>query len=209
MPSARTKTSTQRFTEIADIKDNVVLLTNNHACIVIEVSSVNFSLLSGDEQNAKVYAYASLLNSLSFPIEIIIRSKAVEVKPYLDRLDEALQQTTNSQLGESIKQYKDFIQNLVSLTTVLDKQFYIVISYSTLEGGATKAAQTISANKNDLMQQAQTALNTKAETIIPQIERLALKTHVLEGETLIRFFHDIYNPEVISETTTEAGAKTP
>ena len=203
--SARsTKSSTQRFTEIADIKENIVLLTNSHACLVIEINSVNFSLLSAEEQNAKVYAYASLLNSLSFPIEIVIRSKAVAVQPYLDRLDEALHTTKNEYLAASIKQYKEFIQNLVKLTTVLDKQFYIVLSYSPYEAKATIKKTTLPTPpkpKSDLFEQAKISLNTKADTLIPQIERLSLKTNFLEGEQLIHFFHSLYNHEIISETT--------
>ncbi len=76
-PIRNTKNSTQRFTEIADIQGSIVTMNNGRSCIIIEVSSVNFALLSQEEQDTKVSAYASLLNSLSFPIEIIIRSKAV------------------------------------------------------------------------------------------------------------------------------------
>ncbi|HEV2339718.1 MAG TPA: hypothetical protein VGT05_03035 [Patescibacteria group bacterium] len=188
----REKSSTQQFTEIVDIKDNVVLLQGERACLIIQVSSVNFALLSADEQNAKVYAYATLLNSLSFPIEIIIRSKPVEIKPYLDRLDGALAQTHNTKLADSITKYKMFIENLVKLTTVLDKQFYFVISYSSLETGVKNFSH--SGGKNDFFLEAKAALITKAESLISQIDRLYLNPTILEKDALITFFHDVYNP---------------
>jgi len=52
--------STQKFTEIVDIVDDIVILEGGTACIVIEITASNFALLSEKEQDAKIYAYASL-----------------------------------------------------------------------------------------------------------------------------------------------------
>jgi len=48
---------------------------------------MNFELLSQEEQDAKIYAYSSLLNSLSFPIQVIVRSKRLDITAYLRQLD--------------------------------------------------------------------------------------------------------------------------
>ena len=86
--AARVKASTQQFTEVVDIIDNVVLLQGGLACVVINVTASNFALLSKKEQDAKIYAYASLLNSLNFPIQIIIRNQLVDITSYLKSLEE-------------------------------------------------------------------------------------------------------------------------
>ena len=66
--------TTQDFTDILDIVEDIVLFKGKNACCVLEVSSVNFFLLSADEQNAIIYVYMSLINSLSFAIQILIVS---------------------------------------------------------------------------------------------------------------------------------------
>lgn len=206
--------STQKFTEIRDIKDDIVLLKGGNSCIVIEVTSVNFTLLSPEEQDAKISAYASLLNSLSFPVQIVIRSKQIDIEPYLASLEYQVSQTQNSKLAGSIRRYKDFVSNLVKTTTVLDKKFYLIISYSSLEG-TIKTAGSIAIKEPDLAEfftQAKTALHTKLSSLLPEIDRLGLKTTVLQKEDLVHMFHDIYNPgqsfssEVVhSEILTKGG----
>ena len=74
--------STQKFTEIVDIIDNVVILEGGKACMIIEVTGTNFALLSQKEQDSKIFSYASLLNSLSFPLQILIRNKRVDISSY-------------------------------------------------------------------------------------------------------------------------------
>ena len=76
---ARNLPSTQKFIEITNIADDIVISSGGNACLVIEVSATNFALLSPEEQDAKIYTYASLLNSLSFPIQIVIRSKKLDI----------------------------------------------------------------------------------------------------------------------------------
>lgn len=195
--TAQPTASTQQFTEIRDIRDNIVFLSGNNACLIVKVMSVNFALLSKEEQDTKVYAYASLLNSLSFPIQIIVRSKQVEISPYLDSLDEEAKKTTNKKLAENITRYKEFINDLVKMTTVLDKQFFVVIPYSPLEGGIRNTAAiagTKSSLSDDYVGQVQAALQTKADSLMSQLDRLSLKAKVLERDDLIRLFYDIYNP---------------
>src|SRR5437868_6138881 len=94
-----TVASTQKFTEIKLIKDNIVLFTAGNACAVIEVQASNFSLLSKEEQDIKIYSYASLLNSLSFPLQILVRNKKLDITNYLTTLDDAAGKTQNERLA--------------------------------------------------------------------------------------------------------------
>ena len=73
--SAPIKASTQDHLDIEDVRDNLALLRDGSACLILQTTAVNFSLLSESEQDATIYAYAGLLNSLTFPIQIIIRSQ--------------------------------------------------------------------------------------------------------------------------------------
>ncbi len=172
----KTKATTQKFIEILDIADNIVLLSKGNACLIIEVQAINFSLLSEEEQNIKMLSYSSLLNSLSFPIQIFIRSKKIDITSYLKLLDEEIAKSQNQLLKNQIRLYKDFVQELVRVNTVLDKKFYIVISYSGLEGGSAK-----------------TKLISKAESLHAQLKRMSLPAKTLSTEEIIKLLHEIYN----------------
>ena len=180
------KATTQKFIEIRDIVDNIVLLSSGNACLVIEVQATNFSLLSGEEQDVKVLSYSSLLNSLSFPIQIFIRSKKIDISSYLRQLDDEFAKSQNQLLKNQIKLYKDFVQELIKVNTVLDKKFYIAIPYSGLEGGSAKSK-----------------LTSKAESLHAQLRRMNLPAKTLARVELVKLFHEIYNGdfEQINEVT--------
>ena len=175
----RNKATTQKFIEIQNISGNIVSLANGSACSIIEVQAINFPLLSKEEQNTKVLSYAGLLNSLSFPIQILIRSKKIDISSYLRLLDAEMEKNQNELLKNQIKLYREFVQELVKINAVLDKKFYIAISYSGLEGGF-----------------AETKLPPKAEALHAQLKRIGLAAKTLEKESLVKLFHEIYNGEV-------------
>jgi hypothetical protein len=195
-------TSTQMFTEIQDIVDEVVLLGNGHGCGVIEVEASNFSLLSEQEQMARISAYANLLNSLSFPIQILIRNKQVDVSSYINQLNDILSSTTtvyknlpqekNHLLLDYIKKYRDFVQTLVKINIVLDKSFYVVLPYSPFEGGIGSAIPK-KREANSSITAAKAAIKAKANALQGQLERLGLRSTLLTKEALIRLFYDMYN----------------
>jgi hypothetical protein len=195
MAAQKTPNSTQRFIEIADIIDDVVILHNGNACLVIEVGATNFALLSPEEQDAKIYAYAALLNSLSFPIQIIIRSKRLNISSYLKLLDEEQQNAKNENFANQIGLYKDFVAQLVQANTVLDKKFYIVIYYSSLEQGAVgiKEQAGVASSQNLFVVGAKAALHSKADSLHSQIQRLNLKAQTLGKGQLIKLFYEIFN----------------
>lgn len=182
----KTKATTQKFIEILDIIDNVVLLASGNACLVIEVQATNFALLSQEEQNAKVLSYSSLLNSLSFPIQVFIRSKKIDISSYLRLLDDEVQKSQNQLLKNQIKLYKDFVQELVKVNAVLDKKFYIAIPYTGLEGG-------IYMSRNNFFLSAKAKLATKAESLHAMLRRMNLSAKTLNKEDLVKLFHEIYN----------------
>jgi hypothetical protein len=187
--------STQKFIEITDIVDDIVILNSGYACIVIEVKATNFALLSADEQDAKIYSYSALLNSLSFPIQIVIRSKKLNISSYLKLLEEERQQSKNPKFAEQIGMYKDFVAELVKVNTILDKKFYIVIYYSSLEKGVSGVGNQmgVSNSQSLFVIGARASLHSKAEVLHSQIQRIGLKAETLGKEKLIKLFYEIFN----------------
>ena len=198
-----TKSSTQKFTEIKLIQDNIVLFNGGNACAVIEVQASNFSLLSKEEQDIKIYSYASLLNSLSFPLQILVRNKKLDISNYLTSLDEQANKTQNERLAMQIRLYRDFVAELIKVNTVLDKKFYMIVPYSPLEKGAQAMM-----HKGNELDQAKTALDGKVSALMDQIGRLALRAKPLQTDDLVTLYYEMYNGD-FSQTAqiTDAAAQ--
>lgn len=198
--SQKVRSTTQKFTEMEDIIDNIVLFASGNACSIIEVKATNFALLSKDEQDAKIFAYAALLNSLSFQIQIFIRSKRIDISSYLKLLDQEAKNTQSQVLANRIVQYRDFVQELVRINTVLDKKFYIVIPYSYLEAGAwgvKTGGQKRLSRKQAQIESAKASLDLKAKSLHAQLQRLGLLAKTLQKEELIRLFYEVYNEDFV------------
>ncbi len=198
------KASTQEHLEIEDIFDDMVILKNNGAALVIQTTAVNFGLLSETEQDAIIYAYAGLLNSLSFPIQVVVRSKRMDVSSYLESLIKWEQKQVNEKIRIQIRKYREFISSTIRENNVLDKRFYVVIPMFPEEIGigATsplsfgKPTKTLKYSKEYIVDRAKNILLPKRDHLMRQLTRLGLKASHLSTQQLIELFYDIYNPAV-------------
>lgn len=202
---------TQDHLEIIDIRDNVVVLSGGKFRLVFEATAINFDLLSEDEQNATIFAYANLVNSIDYPIQIVIRTRRVDITSYIDYLNEQLHEQPTGALRDQLQDYMDFIQQLVLENTVLQKRFYVVLPYWQGASAATTKSNTgglagllpfgkkkESVNTNyskDSLAHAKVELEQKFEELKWQFNRLGIKVHQLETQELIRLYYEVYNPE--------------
>jgi hypothetical protein len=136
-PTSPIKGTTQDFIEIEDVMDDIVLIRGNAAATIIEVGAVNFYLLSSEEQNSIIYAYSNLLNSLSFPVQIVILSKKMDISNYLEYLKVKTQQQKNPALAKHLQDYQEFIKTVIKKNSVLEKRFFFVIPFNPMEMGAS------------------------------------------------------------------------
>src|ERR1700733_2280650 len=79
--------STQNALELAEIRDGIVIMNDGSFRSVVMVKSINFDLMSPQEQEAVEYSYQGFLNSLYFPIQIYMHSTRVDLQPYVEKLD--------------------------------------------------------------------------------------------------------------------------
>jgi len=202
------KGSTQDNLPIEDIVDGVVILKDGSASKVLQVSSVNFDLLSEREQSALVFAYGGILNSLNFPIQIVINSTTKDVGNYLNNLELAKNSQQNEKLKERIASYKKFVEETVKRNDVLSKTFYIVVPFSSLELGIKNAQKQIfnSINpikkemelpysKEYIVEKAKAALQPKEDHLVRLFSRLGLEIKALNTKELIELFYKIYNED--------------
>ncbi len=196
--------STQEHLEVADIRDDLVILKDGSVALIVRISAVNFGLLSEREQEAIIFAYAGLINSLNFTVQILVRSQKKDITHYLSLLETEEKKQTNPLLKNQIAVYRRFIAETVKENNVLDKKFYVVIPFSSLELGVDTAAGSITGlgkkNKKGLplpaeviIERASVALLPKRDHIIRQLGRLGLQARQLTSAELIELFYEIYN----------------
>jgi len=187
------KASTQAFIEIEEIKDDIVLMKDFSAATVLEVSAVNFWLLSTEEQASIIYAYAGLLNSLSFPIQILILSKRMDISAYLEYLEGKITSQSSDLIKTRLVSYREFIKNIIKKNTVLEKRFFFVVPFSPLELGISGSNPGF-LNKQYVINRAKTALYPKRDNLIRLLGRTGLKGTVLNNQELTELYYNLYNP---------------
>src|SRR3989344_6194150 len=148
--SSPIRATTQEFLEIEDILDEIIILTNGSACLIVETTAVNFGLLSEEEQDALIYAYASFLNSLSFPLQIVILSKRMDISSYIEFLISEEGKAPNMTMKERVRNYREFILSTIKDNKVLEKKFYLVIPFSVLEMGIKDTTKSITRKRKKL-----------------------------------------------------------
>lgn len=196
------RASTQEHLDIEDIQDGIVILKDGSCRLVIATTAINFGLLSEKEQEATIYAYAGLLNSLTFSIQVVLRSQRKDISGYVKLVKQAEEKETKKEIKVQIQKYRQFIEETVAKNEVLDKKFYLVIPMSALELGVKQALTSAFArkklpfDKNYILQKAKTNLYPKRDHILRQVARLGLKGKQLNTQELIQLFFNTYNPEV-------------
>jgi hypothetical protein len=191
------KSSTQEHLDIDDITDDLIVLKSGWVAMVLSTTAVNFDILSEAEQDATIYAYGAFLNSLTFPLQTLIRSKRADITAYYQHLVEAERKQANPDLKIQMKKYREFIQSTVQQKTILDKRFYFALHFSPLEMGSKGFKKTNVANtksKTSLLVDAKVVLAPKRDHVVKQTARLGLFSRQLTTQELIELFYDIYNP---------------
>lgn len=196
--------STQQHLDIYSIDQDLLILKNGGARLVLFCTAVNFDLLSEVEQDAIIAAYSELLNSLSFPIQVVVRSKKMDISFYLERLKVVEKEQTNRFLKKRIASYRGYIEQLISKGEVLDKSFYVVIPYQEMlltssENPLKKLflrRQKVVLNKSAVLKKAQIQLEPKKEHLVKQFNKIGIKAKQLNTQELIELFYDIYNPDL-------------
>ncbi len=202
-PDTPLTATTQNNIIVSDITEDIALFKDGGAALVLESTSLNFSLLSEKEQQAVIAAYAALLNSLSFSIQINIRTQKKDISSYIHYLDEAASKLKNPKMITVLQGYRKFILDSIKKKNVLGKKFYIVIPFSSLELGISKSFLSVTKRggplpfpKSYIVKRAKVVLYPRRDHLIRQAGRLGLKLRQLTTNELIDLYYTVYNPEL-------------
>ncbi len=195
--------STQKYLDIAEIKNNAVVLKDGTLRAVLLVSSINFALKSEDEQNATISAYVSFLNSLDFALQIVIQSRKLNVDAYIEKLSEREKALTNELLRVQISDYREYVKELVDLGDIMSKKFYIVVPYSPVSQAGQKkysekvagvfAPATTIKLKKEKFEQYQEMLEKRLDFVSSSLGSIGLSVARLDTQSLIELYYNTYN----------------
>jgi uncharacterized small protein (DUF1192 family) len=201
--------STEQFVEIEEIRGPVVILKDGSLRVIVEAMSVNFELKGEDEKISIIRGFQGFLNSVDFPIQIVIDSRKLDIANYIASLETMVQRLNNELLKVHATDYLRFVRGLADLTNVVSKRFYIVIPYYSSEltkgkeGILNKVTGIFGSKKKDKgisdenLQKYVVQLEQRVAVIRNGIEAIGVKTKVLEQDALASVFYSYYNPRPI------------
>lgn len=208
--------STQRYLPFSWIKENILIMKDNSSRLIMKCSTINFLLKNTDEQDAIIMSFQRFLNSLDFPIQIIVRSKKLDIDSYLSNLNEKALKQTNPLLQNQTYEYIEYLRKLIEVAQIMKKEFYIVIPFDSEWNKSVKDDSLLwsfsgfwkSINQATDLLTIKTQLKSfskmkkwlswRANSITTWLENIWIKSIPLTKQELVTFLTDYYNPKLDS-----------
>ena len=206
---ANNPNSAQSSLLISELRDSMVIMKDGSFRAVVACKSINFDLMSEEEREAVEYSYQNFLNSLTFTVQVLIRSQRVDITPYIDRLTELRRQNDNMLLGVLMDDYINFIDILSQEANIMDKSFFIVIPYYTSKDAEKALEQsknffkTFTKDKTPPVtridratyDKAVTEINNRVEAVVSGLYQMGIQSVRLNTKELGQLYYNFNNPD--------------
>lgn len=180
LQKSKTKSSARSQIAIKGVRDGILLLPNNQYRVVLQVSALNFELKSETEQDAIIDTYENFLNSLGTNLQILIRTREIDMDKYLEDLTDRLKGESEKIYQKQLKNYDEFIRSLITNNKILTRHFYLIIPY-------------VADNKTEF-ELIREQLNLKIDIVGKGMTRLGMHTRELSSLEILDLFYTFYNP---------------
>ena len=180
LKKSKTKTSARQQIAIEGVRDGVLILPGNQYRAILQVSSLNFELRSEEEQDAIIDTYESFLNSVGSSLQILVRTREIDMDKYLADLTERLDYEAEEIYRSQLKNYDEFIRSLITTNKILTRHFYIIVPYK----------PTNNAEFELIREQ----LNIKLDIVAKGMMRLGMHTTQLTSLEVLDLFYSFYSP---------------
>ena len=204
------KVATQRFVPISEIRNDTVLLKKGGLRAVLEVETLNFNLKSETEQQGIISGYESFINTLTFPLQIVIRSTKVNIDPYIEQIRQKAIAQENDLLREQTESYALFVEKIVEVADIMQKRFLVVVPLDDTEQkksplsqffswiGIDDSKSKITYHRKYFTQKA-AKLKDRVNLVDSGLRNIGLSTRRLTTIELIELYYQIYNPTTSQE----------
>ena len=173
------KQSSRRQIRIEGVRDGVLILPGGQYRVILQISSINFELMSEDEQDAIIDAYQNFLNSLNNPFQILVRVRELDMDKYLEDFAGRVSSEKTKVYKDQAKNYTDFVKGLVSTNKILSRSFYIVLPYSAKDKDFSEVREQL---------RMRVGITTKG------LGKLGMQTSRLNSLDALDLFYSFYNP---------------
>lgn len=199
---SKTARASQDFLSIDSIREGVVMMKDGSIRMILMASAFNFALKAPEEQDAIIYQYQNFLNSIDFPLQIIVHSRKLNIEPYLEGLKEFEKVQENELLKVQTAEYIDFVRNFVELSNVVTKSFYVVVPFNPSiaeRSGANSLLRSFLSPKNSApvdegnFLEYKTQLLQRVDAVQLGLQRFGVRSAVLKTDELIELFYSLYN----------------
>ena len=201
-----TNKNTRQFVDVREIRDDIVILKSGSLRALIEVGSINFELKSQDEQSAIIQAFQNFINSVDFPIQIVVQSRKLDIRPYISSLDQQIETIDHELLKIQAIEYRRFVSGLTELANIMSKKFYIVVPFYLSESSTSKKEGIVQSIKNLIrpssviqglddsqFESYKSQVLQRVELIYEGLVGIGLTTKLLKHDELKNIFYSLYN----------------
>lgn len=209
-PPPANPNTTQNSLLFSELRDNMVIMNDGSFRAVIACKSINFDLMSSKEREGIEYSYQNFLNSLYFPVQILIRSQRVDIGPYIERLTNIRRDQENMLLNVLTDDYIDFIDTLSQEANIMDKTFYVIVPYwphgdintikrsskslfGTIFGGAPQQRAIVIDHAT--YEKAKDEIKNHVDSVMSGLFQLGIKCVQLNTRELGELYYNFYNPD--------------
>jgi hypothetical protein len=182
LQKSKNKAPSRTQIAIEGAKDGILLLPNNQYRAVLEVSSLNFELKSEDEQDAIIDTYESFLNSAGTPLQILIRTREIDMDKYLEDLGARLEDELEPIYRQQLVNYDEFIRTLIQSNKILTRRFYIVVPYAHTGNGRAD------------FEMIKEHLGLTTDIVSQGMNRMSMNARQLSSLEILDLFYSFYNP---------------
>lgn len=209
MPTVKNPNSAQNALLISELRENIAIMNDGSFRAVVSCESINFDLMSSQERESAEYSYQNFLNSLYFPVQILIRSTKVDIGPYLDKLNKLRRSQDNMLLGVLMDDYTNFISVIAEETNIMQKNFYVVVPYfatgdlSNLKNASmgifsslfsSSKQQRVMINQESYTKGREELIN-RINSVMSGLMQMGIRTTQLNTKQLGELYYNSYNPD--------------
>lgn len=194
----------QQIVRITEVRDGIAILNDGTMRATLMASSINFALKSQEEQDAIIYAYQDFLNSLDFPIQVTVSSRKMDITPYLEHVRQLRDKQTNELLRLQMDEYINFIDELVSNSSIMTKSFFITIPFSIQQSKkegffdkftkSAKSATGMHKMTDTEFEHYRAQILQRVSQVAVSLRGLGLRLMPLQTQELLELYYNAYNP---------------
>lgn len=203
------QTTAQKSLIFSELRDGMIIMADGSYRAVIACQSINFDLMSNNEREGVEYSYQNFLNSLNFPIQILVRSQRVDISPYIEKLQTLRRSQDNMLLGVLMDDYIEFIALLADEANIMDKSFYIVVPYSPAGDAAKlveqskgffgklfgKTENVVTRIDAATYEKAKSEIKNRVDAVQSGLYQVGVQSIQLTTKQLGELYYNMYNPD--------------